>query len=223
MPSPHSSIRCHFHSSSKIGTTDTLCVLLLNRPFPFCLLNAKFFLWSVVFFHVLSRSNYHVKNFALRLALKRRQTWTPKWTIWFIAGGKNISTGSHWRTSLILCLSIVLQQQETCEQNCDDYDGHFIFLLPFYEFIRRSVFQRISSLPSSCCILWNLSEWVFRITCVTVSFAWPVNSASCFICWICPLVKLARYAEALRTWLEPRSHRTIVISLVASTNCVLPS
>ena len=30
---------------------------------------------------MLSISNYHHKNFALRLALKRKQTWTRKWNI----------------------------------------------------------------------------------------------------------------------------------------------
>ena len=43
-------------------------------------LKAKFFLWKLVFIHMWSRTtNYYYKNFALRLALKRRQTRTRKW------------------------------------------------------------------------------------------------------------------------------------------------
>ena len=41
-------------------------------------LSAKFFLWKLVFIHMQSGTNYHHKNFALRLALKRRLTWTRK-------------------------------------------------------------------------------------------------------------------------------------------------
>ena len=37
-------------------------------------LSAKFFLCKYIFIHMESRTNYHNKNFALRLALKRRQT-----------------------------------------------------------------------------------------------------------------------------------------------------
>ena len=44
-------------------------------------LSAKSFLWKLVFIHMESRTNYHHKNFALKLALKRRQTWTRKWPI----------------------------------------------------------------------------------------------------------------------------------------------
>ena len=33
---------------------------------------------------MLSSTNYHNKNFALRLALKRRQPWTRKWPIRFL-------------------------------------------------------------------------------------------------------------------------------------------
>ena len=41
-------------------------------------LRAKLFLWKLVFIHMQSKTNYQPKNFAFRLALKRRQTWTRR-------------------------------------------------------------------------------------------------------------------------------------------------
>ena len=44
-------------------------------------LSAKLLLWKSVFIHIEIGSNYHNKNFALRLALKERLTRTRKWPI----------------------------------------------------------------------------------------------------------------------------------------------
>jgi len=47
-------------------------------------LSAKSSLWKSVFIHIEIRTNYQNKNFALRLALKKRQRGTRKWPILFI-------------------------------------------------------------------------------------------------------------------------------------------
>ena len=44
-------------------------------------LSAKSLLWKSVFIHIEIRTNYHNKNFALRLALKERLRGTRKWPI----------------------------------------------------------------------------------------------------------------------------------------------
>ena len=46
-------------------------------------LGAKSLLWKSVFIHIEIRTNYHNKNFALRLALKERPRGTRKWPIGF--------------------------------------------------------------------------------------------------------------------------------------------
>ena len=45
-------------------------------------LSAKSLLRKSVFIHVEIRTNYHNKNFALRLTLKERLRGTRKWPIW---------------------------------------------------------------------------------------------------------------------------------------------
>ena len=44
-------------------------------------LSAKSLLWKSVFIHIKIETNYHNKNFALRLALKERLKGTRKWSI----------------------------------------------------------------------------------------------------------------------------------------------
>ena len=44
-------------------------------------LSAKSLLWKSVFIHIEIGTNYHSKNFALRLALKERLIGTQKWPI----------------------------------------------------------------------------------------------------------------------------------------------
>ena len=44
-------------------------------------LSAKSLLWKSVFIHIEIGTNYHNKNFALRLALKERLSGTRKWLI----------------------------------------------------------------------------------------------------------------------------------------------
>ena len=51
-------------------------------------LSAKSLLWKSVFIHIEIESNYHNKNFALRLALKERLRRTRKWII----GGPGLQT-----------------------------------------------------------------------------------------------------------------------------------
>ena len=47
------------------------------------------FAMNIIFIHTEIRSNYHKKNFALRLALKERLTGTRKW---FIPPHDNVET-----------------------------------------------------------------------------------------------------------------------------------
>ena len=49
-------------------------------------LSAKSLLWKSVFIHIEIGTNYHNKNFALRLALKERLRGTRKWPIERVGG-----------------------------------------------------------------------------------------------------------------------------------------
>ena len=65
-----------------------LVVALCAMFYPSLLLCFVYFRrsWKLVFIHMFSRTNYHHKNFALRLAWKMRQTWTRNWPISLFAG-----------------------------------------------------------------------------------------------------------------------------------------
>ena len=59
-------------------------------------LSAKSLLWKSVFIHIEIGTNYHNKNFALRLALKERLKGTRKWPITFLRfAGELSSTTFH--------------------------------------------------------------------------------------------------------------------------------
>ena len=59
-------------------------------------LSAKSLLWKSVFIHIETGTNYHNKNFALRLALKERLKGTRKWPIKFLRfAGELSSTTFH--------------------------------------------------------------------------------------------------------------------------------
>ena len=61
-------------------------------------LSAKFFLCRKTSFHsycMQGRANYRHKTF-VRLALKRRQTWTRKWPIYFWKVGLRFSCRTTW-------------------------------------------------------------------------------------------------------------------------------
>ena len=68
-------------------------------------LSAKSLLWKSVFIHIEIRTNYHNKNFALRVALKERLRGTRKWPI--VQKAININLGLNSKQGLNFAILLV--------------------------------------------------------------------------------------------------------------------
>ena len=80
-------------------------------------LSAKSLLWKSVFIHIEIGTNYHNKNFALRLALKERLKRTRKWPIAVLAGIRWVNEILAWKRGwdfVSLVAAIVLHQKSDC-------------------------------------------------------------------------------------------------------------
>ena len=66
-------------------------------------LSAKSLLWKSVFIHIETTTNYHYKNFALRLAFKERPTGNRKWSIIY-SYFRSTLTWSAFDVILSMCL-----------------------------------------------------------------------------------------------------------------------